>query len=141
MPITDIVLLVYGTLYMIFTAFPIVFEEERHWSQGISGLSYIGVMVGQILSMFFYIFMEVKYQKKIAQNPAKARPEGRLDPALIGGVLLPIGLFWFAWSTYGICFSSQRHSPWLVRSCLVSHAFLFTTKSTTNRLPQELTPS
>lgn len=101
MPITDIVLLVYGTLYMIFTAFPIVFEEERHWSQGISGLSYIGVMVGQILSMFFYIFMEVKYQKKIAQNPAKARPEGRLDPALIGSVLLPIGLFWFAWSTYG----------------------------------------
>ena len=49
--------------------------------------------------MFFYIFMEIRYQKKIAKNPAKARPEGRLDPALIGSVVLPIGLFWFAWST------------------------------------------
>ena len=57
-------------------------------------------MVGQLLSMFFYIFMELKYQKKIARNPAKAKPEAPLDPALIGSVLLPIGLFWSAWSTY-----------------------------------------
>ncbi|MCJ1403877.1 hypothetical protein MMC11_007100 [Xylographa trunciseda] len=92
--------IVYGTLYMIFTAFPIVFETERGWSQGVSGLSYIGVMVGQFLSMFFYLFMEVKYQKKIAKNPAVSRPEGRLDPALIGSILLPIGLFWFAWSSF-----------------------------------------
>jgi MFS family permease len=91
---------VYGTLYLIFTAFPIVFESSRHWSQGISGLSYIGVMIGQLLSMFFYIFLEVRYQRKIAKNPSKAVPEGRLDPALIGSVLLPIGLFWFAWSTF-----------------------------------------
>ena len=50
--------------------------------------------------MFFYIFMEVGYQKKIAQNPGKNKPEGRLQPAMIGAVLLPIGLFWFAWSTF-----------------------------------------
>ena len=91
---------VYGIIYLIFTAFPIVFEQGRHWSQGVSGLSYVGVLVGQLLSMFFYIFLEVNYQKKIAKNPGKAKPEGRLQPAMIGAVLLPIGLFWFAWSTY-----------------------------------------
>ena len=90
----------YGIIYLIFTAFPIVFEQGRHWSQGVSGLSYVGVLVGQLLSMFFYIFLEVNYQKKIATNPGKAKPEGRLQPAMIGAVLLPIGLFWFAWSTY-----------------------------------------
>ena len=78
----------------------IVFETERGWSQGVSGLSYIGVMVGQFLPMFFYLFLEVKYQEKVAKNPAASRPEGHLDPALIGSVLLPIGLFWFAWSTF-----------------------------------------
>lgn len=91
---------VYGIIYLIFTAFPIVFEQGRHWSQGVSGLSYVGVLVGQLLSMFFYIFLEVNYQKKIANNPGKAKPEGRLQAAMIGAVLLPIGLFWFAWSTY-----------------------------------------
>ena len=97
----------YGILYLIFTAFPIVFEEGRHWSQGVSGPSYVGVMVGQLLSMFFYIFLEVSHQKKIATNPGKAKPEGRLQPAMIGAVLLPIGLFWFAWSTY-------PHVHWIV---------------------------
>ena len=97
----------YGILYLIFTAFHIVFEEGRHWSQGVSGLSYVGVMVGQLLSMFFYFFLEGSYQKKIATNPGKDKPEGRLQPAMIGAVLLPIGLFWFAWSTY-------PHVHWIV---------------------------
>ncbi|KFY09598.1 hypothetical protein V491_08079 [Pseudogymnoascus sp. VKM F-3775] len=57
--------------------------------------------------MFFYIFMEVKYHKKIAKNPALATPEARLDPALIQSVLLPVGLFWFAWST-------DNNIPWIV---------------------------
>ena len=91
---------VYGITFLIFTAFPIVFEQGRHWSQGVSGLSYVGVLVGQILSMFFYVFLEVNHQKKIATIPGKAKPEGRLQPAMIGALFLPIGLFWFAWSTY-----------------------------------------
>ena len=88
------------SLTSLFSATAIVFGQGRHWSQGVSGLSYVGVLVGQLLSMFFYIFLEVNYQKKIATNPGKAKPEDRLQPAIIGAVLLPIGLFWFAWSTY-----------------------------------------
>ena len=56
--------------------------------------------MGQILSMFFYVFLEVNYQKKTATIPGKAKPEGRLQPAMIGALFLPVGLFWFAWSTY-----------------------------------------
>ncbi|KAL8665705.1 MAG: hypothetical protein Q9202_002015 [Teloschistes flavicans] len=98
---------IYGTLYLIFTAFPIVYEQDRGWSQGVAGLPYIGVLVGQVFSMFFYVVMEVAYQKKLARNPSKAKPEGRLAPAMIGSVVLPIGLFWFAWSTY-------PHVHWIV---------------------------
>ncbi|KAI0378286.1 MFS general substrate transporter [Hypomontagnella monticulosa] len=92
--------IVYGILYLIFTAFPIVFQRERHWAQGIAGLSYLGIMVGQFFAMFFYIFLETRYRKLIAKDPSKATPEARLTPAMIGGVLLPAGLFWFAWTTY-----------------------------------------
>ena len=91
---------VYGILYLIFTAFPIVFQEERHWSQGMAGLSYLGVMAGQIIAMLFYVVLEARYRKKIAKDPSKQTPEGRLEPAMIGGVLLPAGLFWFGWTTF-----------------------------------------
>ncbi|KAI0423787.1 polyamine transporter 3 [Xylaria sp. FL1042] len=92
--------IVYGILFLIFTAFPIVFQGTRHWSQGISGLAYIGIVVGQFLAMFFYIFLETAYRKRIAEDPSKATPEARLEPAMIGGVMLPIGLFIFAWTSF-----------------------------------------
>ncbi|KAI0181360.1 MFS general substrate transporter [Hypoxylon sp. FL1284] len=92
--------IVYGILYLIFTAFPIVFESERHWSQGVAGLSYLGIMTGQFIAMILYVFLETMYQKQIARDPSKATPEARLVPSLIGGVLLPAGLFWFSWTTY-----------------------------------------
>lgn len=57
-------------------------------------------MVGQFFAMFFYIFLETRYRKLIAKDPSKATPEARLTPAMIGGVLLPAGLFWFAWTTF-----------------------------------------
>jgi MFS family permease len=93
-------LIVYGILYLIFTAFPIVFQGERHWSQGMAGLSYLGVMAGQIVAMLFYVFLEARYRSKIAKDASKQTPEGRLEPAMIGGVLLPAGLFWFGWTTF-----------------------------------------
>ena len=38
--------IVYGILYMLFGAFPIVYQQNRGWSPGIGGLSFIGVAVG-----------------------------------------------------------------------------------------------
>jgi MFS family permease len=92
------VAIVYGILYLTFSAFPIVFRSERHWSQGVSGLSFLGIMVGQILAMFCYAFLDRRYKRIIAVK-GWAPPEARLEPALIGCIFLPIGLFWFAFTT------------------------------------------
>ena len=92
--------LIYGILYLIFAAFPIVFISERHWSQGVSGLAYVGIMVGQILGVPFYVFLELKYRKKIARPGVVSTPEMRLEPALWGAVMIPVSLFWFAWTSY-----------------------------------------
>ncbi|KAI4603756.1 hypothetical protein KJ359_003576 [Pestalotiopsis sp. 9143b] len=92
--------IVYGILYLIFTAFPIIFQSERHWSQGVAGLAYLGVMIGQFLAMIIYIVMESSYRRRLAADPSRHAPEDRLEAAILGGVLLPVGLFWFAWTTY-----------------------------------------
>lgn len=92
--------IIYGILYLIFAAFPIIFITERHWSQGVSGLSYIGIMIGQILAVPFYVVLENKYRKKIACRAVVPNPEMRLEPAFCGAVMLPVSLFWFAWTSY-----------------------------------------
>ena len=42
----------------------------------------------------------VNQREELGGEPGGADPEFRLPPAIAGGVLVPIGLFWFGWSTY-----------------------------------------
>jgi len=93
--------IIYGTLYMMFGAFPIVYQEERGWSEGIGGLAFLGVAVGMLFAVIYTIFIGNKQYVKTADKAGGfAPPEARLPPAMIGGVALPIGLFWFAWTNY-----------------------------------------
>ena len=96
--------IIYGTLYMMFAAFPIVYQEQRGWSQGIGGLAFIGVAVGFFAGVCYVIpdndrFSRVE-DKALANGAIAAPPEARLPPALVGSVLLPLGLFWFAWTNF-----------------------------------------
>jgi len=92
--------ILYGTLYMLFSAFPIVFREKRGWSQGISGLAFLGVAVGMVLGIIYCILDNRRYARIEAEYQGEAPPEARLPPAQIGAVILPIGMFWFAWTNY-----------------------------------------
>jgi len=89
---------IYGTLYLMFAAFPIIFEEQRNWSNGISGLAYLGIAVGTVIAVACFGFDQVRYRKVCAANGGAPVPEARLPLALVGSVLLPIGLFVFAWT-------------------------------------------
>ncbi|KAK8111534.1 uncharacterized protein PG998_007991 [Apiospora kogelbergensis] len=90
--------IVYGTLYMMFAAFPIVFRQQRHWSAGVSGLAFLGVLVGMMASVSYSMYDNKRYARVSDAHGGNAPPEARLPPAIIGSVLLPIGLFWFAWT-------------------------------------------
>ncbi|EED21472.1 MFS multidrug transporter, putative [Talaromyces stipitatus ATCC 10500] len=92
--------IIYGTLYMLFGAFPIVFEGTRHWSQGITGLSFLGVMVGMLFAVMYSIWDNKRYLREVEKQGGFAAPEARLPPCLVGCVALPVGLFWFAWTNY-----------------------------------------
>ena len=96
--------IIYGTLYMIFAAFPIVFQQNRHWSEGIGGLAFSGVAVGMIGAVIYTIPDNQRYLQAEAAGIDKgeggAAPEARLPPSMIGSVWIPIGLFIFAWTHY-----------------------------------------
>ncbi|KAE8164972.1 major facilitator superfamily domain-containing protein [Aspergillus tamarii] len=82
------VAIIYGTLYMIFAAFPIVFQTHRGCSLGIGSLAFLGIAIGVILGVCY----------SFRQDGGNLSPEARLPPAILGSILLPIGLFWFAWT-------------------------------------------
>ena len=96
--------IIYGTLYMMFAAFPIVFQQERGWSEGIGGLAFLGVAVGMLAAVIYTIPDNDRYKKAedmaVEKGELGAPPEARLPPALIGSVCIPIGLFIFAWTNY-----------------------------------------
>ncbi|KAI0976312.1 major facilitator superfamily transporter [Xylaria arbuscula] len=89
---------IYGTLYLMFAAFPIIFDEMRNWSEGISGLAFLGIAVGTVIAVGCFGFDQVRYRKICEANGGAPVPEARLPLALVGSVLLPIGLFIFAWT-------------------------------------------
>ncbi|TFB04787.1 hypothetical protein CCMA1212_002927 [Trichoderma ghanense] len=91
--------IIYGTLYMCFAAFPIVFQQGRGWSPGIGGLAFVGIAIGMTLSTVGSVFDNNRYIRAAAKSPdGNAPAEARLPPAILGSILIPIGLFWFAWT-------------------------------------------
>lgn len=88
----------YGTLYMFFAAFPIVYHMERGWGIGISGLAFLGIMVGMFFSLAYNLFDNRRYLREVKKHGGIAPPEARLPPTMVGSIALPIGLFWFAWT-------------------------------------------
>ncbi|PGH17446.1 hypothetical protein AJ80_04816 [Polytolypa hystricis UAMH7299] len=90
--------IVYGTLYMLFGAFPIVFQEYRGWNEGIGGLAFLGVLVGMLIAMAFNVYDNKRYLAVAQKHGGFAPPEARLPPCMAAGIFIPIGLFWFAWT-------------------------------------------
>ena len=88
---------------MFIAAIPIVFEGTRGWSQSIAGLPFVGVAIGVCFAVLA-AGAENKYYMRLAAAATIAgqavEPEARLYNAILGSVVLPIGLFLFAWTTY-----------------------------------------
>jgi hypothetical protein len=95
-----------GVLYLFFGAFNVVFRNNHGFSLSQVGLSFLGIFIGMILGICTdpiwaknYLRL-VKNREAAGGEPGGSEPEYRLPPAILGGVLVPIGIFWFGWTTY-----------------------------------------
>ena len=88
---------VYGILYLDFTAYPIVYGESRGWSKGISGLSFLGIGVGMAIATVGSPYIN-KVHGHYVRKFGSPKPEARLPHLIILSWLIPLGLFWFAWT-------------------------------------------
>ncbi|KAJ4149262.1 Synaptic vesicle transporter SVOP [Fusarium falciforme] len=90
----------YGLLYMFFVAFPIIYQKGKGYSAGKTGLMFIPVAVGVILSALCSPFVNKHYITLVNKHNGHPPAEVRLIPMMISCWCIPIGLFIFAWTSY-----------------------------------------
>ncbi|KAJ6170116.1 hypothetical protein N7485_007462 [Penicillium canescens] len=98
---------VYGYLYLLFTTITPVFEETYGFSQGIVGLSYLGIGIGSILGLVILGATSDRLLNYLSAKNGVRKPEYRLPPMIPGSLFVPASLFMYGWSAY-------YHTHWIV---------------------------
>ena len=91
--------LIYGILYLFFEAYPISFQQQRGWNAGVGALPFLGLLVGLMAGAGVAIYLTKTRFARSIETHGRVIPEERLPPMILGAVLLPAGLFWFAWTS------------------------------------------
>ncbi|VDB86995.1 unnamed protein product [Peniophora sp. CBMAI 1063] len=96
--ITIYISVLYGILYGLFEAVPIVFSIKHDFTVAQSGLTFIGVGVGVILSCAIAIHKSRMYGALVKEWRGHPPPENRLQGAMVAAPVMVIGVFWFGWT-------------------------------------------
>ncbi|KNG80145.1 MFS multidrug transporter [Aspergillus nomiae NRRL 13137] len=97
----------YTYMYYIITTFPTLFGEEYGFNAGEVGLAYIAQGVGCLVGQFVVGRFADWYIQRQRARYGTTTPEDRLPPAIVGYVVLAIGMMWFGWS-------AQAHAHFMV---------------------------
>ncbi|KAF7969482.1 hypothetical protein HWV62_27281 [Athelia sp. TMB] len=89
---------IYGVLYALFEAFPIIFITKRGFTIAQSGLVFIGVGVGTSLGAWLNLRFSRHYPGLMVKWRGFPPPEERLYGAMVGAVCFVAGIFWVGWT-------------------------------------------
>ena len=98
--------LMYSIFYSFFEVFPLVYatgnpSKATHgygMNSGEIGLIFLSISVGVSIAIAIYVAYLYWIFEPEVRTRGLGEPERRLIPALPATFLLPIGLFWFAWT-------------------------------------------
>jgi len=90
----------YGLLYMFFVAYPIIYQQGKHYSASTTGLMFIPIAIGVILSAACAPLVNKHYLRLRRAHNGHPPAEVRLIPMMASCWSIPLGLFIFAWSSY-----------------------------------------
>ncbi|KAF8631724.1 hypothetical protein AX15_002229 [Amanita polypyramis BW_CC] len=92
----------WAVTFSFISVISLVFEDVHHFSIGLAGTTYVSMIIGSCLGLVTNFYQQYLYQRGVA----KRGPEARLYMACLAGVMLPAGLFIFAWT-------SLEHVHWI----------------------------
>jgi MFS family permease len=99
---------VYGLIYLAFSTFPTLWEDQYHEPTGIGSLNYLSLGLGYISGSFACGILVDKIYKKLKKgNNDDGEPEFRIPMMALASLFVPIGLFWYGWS-------AQERLHWII---------------------------
>ncbi|KAM5358506.1 hypothetical protein ACJZ2D_015231 [Fusarium nematophilum] len=87
----------YGYMYLIFTTITNVFLNQYGINRSVVGLVFLGLGIGQFISLTIFSRLSDRLLKKLAKG-GEMKPEYRLPLLWPGAVLVPLGLLVYGWS-------------------------------------------
>lgn len=91
--------IVYAFLYLLFTTFTYVFEENYGFSQSTVGLVYLGMGIGNFIGLAILGATSDRMMNYLARkNNTSIKPEYRLPLLMYAGPFIPAGLFIYGWT-------------------------------------------
>lgn len=103
----------YAIFYTFFEVFPLVFPVIYGFNEGETGLAFVSCLIGSTTALFSYFaYLHFYMIPDNIKNGLRAQ-EHRLVPAIFGSILLPVGMFIFAWT-------ARESVHWIV--CLIGVA-------------------
>ncbi|KAJ7100947.1 MFS polyamine transporter [Mycena belliarum] len=90
--------LIYGVMYCLFEAFPIIFMQKRGFTISQDGLCFIGIGIGTSLGALLNVYFTRNYPTLIKTWRGFPPPEERLHGAMVGGCAFVVGTFWLGWT-------------------------------------------
>ncbi|KAK7425352.1 hypothetical protein QQZ08_008138 [Neonectria magnoliae] len=94
--------LVYAIMYLMFQAYPIVFQGFYGLSPSMASLAYIPMCVGIIVTFVVFLLFTWYHDREAAAGKAWAKHEiyRRLPLACIASPCMVIALFWLGWTVW-----------------------------------------
>ncbi|KXN84342.1 hypothetical protein AN958_12696 [Leucoagaricus sp. SymC.cos] len=89
--------IVYGLLYALFQAFPIIFVIRHNFTLSQTGLTFIGIGIGTTIGSIINFLTSRNYTSLITTYRGFPPAEYRLIGGMIGSPILVVGIFWLGW--------------------------------------------
>jgi hypothetical protein len=106
---------IYGFLYIFLEAYPISLQYDRGWQKVVAALAFVAIIRGVAVACLIILIFSLTRYRSILCRAGRVDTEERVILMIIGGVLAPIGMFWFAWT-------SNPHITWIPQ--VISGGFL-----------------
>ena len=95
---------VYIILFTFLDGYTYIFTETYGFTQGITGLSFLGIAIGFCLASclvpLIYKWAKRDLAKVKSEGGSRLPPEFRLWFAMFGAPAIPISVFWMGWTAY-----------------------------------------
>ncbi|KAI9170697.1 Polyamine transporter-like protein [Paramyrothecium foliicola] len=92
--------LAYSVFYLMFQAYPLVFQNFYNLDAGTAGLAYLPLLLGALLALPIFYFFNAWYDRAAKAGKQWAQREifRRLPVACVASPCMVVSLFWLGWT-------------------------------------------